>query len=184
MIRAFRRLSARSAAVVALFLLAGLLFGLFSLFAADGRCPRWRKRTSLVDAARRREEAEALFRGLFDTSPVAIFLIEPEAKEILRTNPQAWKSYGFESFEDLVAHEFLDGPALFRKMKCGSGWTAPCGKDRNVLSGAIATKTAASFGRRSTLRPISVGERDLTLATCVDVTARKGSRNGLVIAQQ
>jgi PAS domain S-box-containing protein len=176
-IRAFHRLSALGGGV-ALFLLAGLLFGLFSLLRRTGDVLGAQEK-SLVDAAQRREEAEALFRGLFDTSPVAIFLIEPETKEILRTNPQAWKSYGFESFEDLVAHDFwMDPPYSENEMR---EWV-----DRAMREGPQRVewcnrhKDGSLFWEEVYLTPISVGERDLTLATCVDVTARKEAEVGLL----
>ncbi|MCC5840635.1 MAG: response regulator [Opitutales bacterium] len=173
----FRRLSVVGGGI-AFALLAGLVFGLFSLLRRTGDVLDAQER-SIVDAARRREEAEALFRGLFDNSPVPIFLIEPERKEIVRSNPQTWKSYGFESFEELVSNDFWMGPPysekdmrewVDRSMREGPQRFEWCNRHRN----------GSLFWEEVYMKPILVGERYLTLATCVDVTARKEAEEGLL----
>lgn len=173
----FRRLSAVGGGL-AVFLLAGLVFCLLSLLRRTGDVLGAQER-SLVDAARRREEAEALFRGLFDTSPVAIFLIDPETREIVRTNPQAWKSYGFESFEELASTNFwMDPPYSEKEMRESVERAMREGPQR--FEWCNRHKDGSVFWEEVYLTPILVGERHLTLATCVDVTARKEAEKGLL----
>ena len=123
---------------------------------------------SELHAARQR------FRAIFDASPVAITVQDADTGQLLEANAQAWRNWGFESLQDMLAHSdrvWLDAPhdrdaALARMREAlargGDRFEWPT---RRVDGSVIWNEVSIS--------PVDVDGRQCALSVAVDITIRR-----------
>lgn len=123
---------------------------------------------SELHAARQR------FRAIFDASPVAITVQDVHSGEMLEANAQAWRSWGFESLNDMLAQPerlWLEPPydrdAALARMREALAQGGDCyewptrRRDGSVMWNEVSTS------------PIDVDGRQCALSVAVDITMRR-----------
>ncbi len=134
--------------------------------------------SALNEAEASCRRAEEHFRKVFDHSNDAIFLINPEANQILDVNPQACKMLGY-SREQLLSMPITaihpnEMPQLLEFARSivekGSGWT-------NELS--CMTKTGETLPAEISASVIDVGDRMCVIALVRDISERKRAEAAL-----
>ena len=123
---------------------------------------------SELHAARQR------FRAIFDASPVAITVQDADTGELLEANTQAWRSWGFESLDDMLAQpdrvwlkEPYDRTAALARMRealarGGDRFEWPT---RRIDGSVIWNEVSIS--------PVDVDGRQCALSVAVDITIRR-----------
>lgn len=138
--------------------------------------------TELIRTGQTLRESQALFEGLFKSSPDGVLVVDDHGRIIL-ANRQTRSMFGFsqEEIENQPVEILL--PLGDREVHAGhvsnymaAPRTRPMGAH---LSLAGRRKDGSHFPVDITLGPLQIGERLLVLATIRDITERKQSENEL-----
>jgi PAS domain S-box-containing protein len=130
---------------------------------------------SLQDAGRRLVRAERLFRLTVESAPEAMIMANA-AGNIVLTNPQAEKLFGYErqemlgrSVDELVPSRLRPGHAALREGYLASPSSRPMGVGRDLFAlRKDGTEVPVEVG----LNPLETEEGRFVLAGLVDITAR------------
>ncbi|TVS10434.1 MAG: EAL domain-containing protein [Wenzhouxiangella sp.] len=125
-------------------------------------------------------EAERRFRAIFEQSPVAILVQDAATGEVVDANRNAWRIYGFDSFQ-----AFRDAAADGR-LGMGSGRQSGLKKMRDMVARGgdrIEWPSRHADGHvlwfDVTLTPIELAGRSCVLAVCLDITQRREAEQRL-----
>lgn len=120
--------------------------------------------------------SEELFRSVFEASPAGVVLSDEQGR-ILLTNAEALRIFGYtkseisERFvEDLIPERFRVHHAGYRKRFIEEGEARAMGSGQALF--ALA-KDGVEIPIEIGLRPLSVGDRKMVLATVIDLSERR-----------
>ncbi len=122
-----------------------------------------------------RHEAESKFKSLFEQSPLAIAIHDPETGEILDSNRAAWEIQGYQSLEDLKQHAFRDHPPFSRAEAMKKIRAAAAGEMQR-FEWETLNPDSESVALLMTLMPVVIEGQLRVFATAIDITPLKAAR--------
>jgi PAS domain S-box-containing protein len=122
-------------------------------------------------------DSEERFRTIFSHSPVSILIHDRENGLIVDANQAAWKAYGLNSLEALMAHDiWLDPPYSQTE---ALEWMHKAAIAPQVTEWKSRKITGEIFWELVTLRPIMIGNSERILTIAIDITERKETETRL-----
>lgn len=114
------------------------------------------------------------FRAIFDASPVAITVQDADTGEFLEANAQAWRSWGFESLDDMLAHPdqvWLEEP--YHREAAMARLRAALAKGGDRYEWPTRRLDGSVMWNEVSISPVDVGGRQCALCVAVDITIRR-----------
>ena len=134
--------------------------------------------SGIVSDLTEQREAELQFQTLFQQSPLAIMVHDPDSGELIDANSAAWHAYGFEDFESFrSARLFQDAP--YRREEAMQLVRRAAGGERQHFEWMSRDRNGRAFWEIVSLVPIMLGGRLRVLSTAVDITRRRASEKAL-----
>ncbi|TVR95522.1 MAG: EAL domain-containing protein, partial [Wenzhouxiangellaceae bacterium] len=114
------------------------------------------------------------FQAIFDASPVAITVLDITTGELLEANAHAWRSWGFDSLEDMLNHAgriWLDVPFDRNAALAHIREAVARGGDR--FEWPTRRVDGSVMWNEVSISPLDVDGRECALVVAVDVTIRR-----------
>ena len=135
---------------------------------------------SLVDVTEQRE-ASARFEAIFEQSPVAIIMHDPETGEVLDANPQALREYGSATFEEFLPNQatmWSSEPPYTLERATDLMQRAAQG-ERLQFDWPLNPADESGHWQRVTLATIRYADQVRVLALAVDITEQRRAEQRL-----
>lgn len=133
------------------------------------------KRREAEDALR---ESEFRFKTIFDESRVSIYIMDPETGEVLDANRAAYKSYGFESLDELRKRDFWLAPP-YSKEDARQLLEKACREGHAECEWMSRGRDGEPFWEVIHHARVRIGGTCRVLVSCVDITDRKRAEESL-----
>ncbi len=129
----------------------------------------------LWQAMTRLRQTSARFEAVFQQSPAAILIHDPDTGEILDANPRAWRDYGLASRDELLerqASTWLEEAPYTQKEAIRRLQRAAAGEVLQ-FDWPLQKANGTRFWFRVTLAPIRLRAQPSVLALCIDITEQR-----------
>lgn len=134
--------------------------------------------SGIVSDVTEQREAEQQFRSLFENSPVAITVHDPDSGEVIDANPAAWKSYGyidFESFRKASRH----GQPPYSRDEAHAHVRAAAAGEPQTFEWMSRTRDGEAFWEIVSLVPVMLRGRLRVFSTAINITRRRAMEQEL-----
>ncbi len=125
-----------------------------------------------------RREAELQFRVLFEQSPLAIILHDPETGALLDANRAAWESYGLNSFEELRQRNMWSDPPYSETDALALIRQAAEGRAQRFEWCSVDVH-GQPFWELVSLMPVTIDGRLRVFSSAVDISELRASQQRL-----